>query len=97
MAKGEYDFTYKNDEWAYPSGYISQELTLHLERWSDGQIHLQSAEDATGFVVTGWLDEAIREWVQAHQHKLTDTCFDQIEDSMDLFADRVDYFMEQGR
>lgn len=97
MATREYDFTYSNDEWDFAFGHISGPLKLHLERWSDGQIHVQCAEHFYGQVVKGWLDDAIREWVQAHQHKLTAACFDQIEENMDEFAERVDYEMDRAR
>jgi hypothetical protein len=92
-----YDFTYKNDEWVYAGGWITHELTLHLERWSDGQIHLQYAEDKRGVVVKGWLDEAIREWVQFSQHKLETVCIDYMEENLDAFGAQVDYYMEQAR
>jgi hypothetical protein len=93
-----YDFTYKNDEWVYAGGWIAHELTLHLERWSDGQIHLQHAEDAKGHVIQiKWLDDAIREWVQNHQHKLEAACIDYMEENLDAFGAQVDYYMEQAR
>lgn len=98
MSTREYDFNYSNDEWHFAFGHISASLILHLECWSDGQIHVQCAERVdNGHVIKGWLDDAIREWVQAHQHTLATRCFDDIEENMDVFAERVDYEMDRAR
>lgn len=98
MASTE-DFTYTSDEWHFPIGHMHVELKLHLERWCDGQIHLQCVEEPhTRLVVGGWLDDGIREWVQTHQHKLSALCDEYLDEANDNgYGARVDYAMDRMR